>query len=155
MLPRLLQVRCYDYNSLVPSELIGRVVLNTDDVLAIQTLSGGTYGSGGLNYGFDTSSLPVSLTWLELQPDENSVGVGDEKVTLTSSARSPSLEYSREDRNPFESRGQIAVALTSNVPLPASLSEYKRPPQSEGFNTSRDIAEAGVWVSETYCAKTR
>lgn len=108
----------------------------------------GTKSGGYSKYRFGATDSPATLTWLELQADVDDVDSGDKKA-----ARPSSVHYSipgryREDRNPFNSLGDIALALTSEIPLPASLDEYQRSVQNGGFDTPRGIADAGVQVSE-------
>lgn len=103
----------------------------------------GIKNGGYSKYRFGATDSPATLTWLELQAD-----VDDKTTVRPSSAYSSIPQRYREDRNPFNSLGDIALALTSEIPLPASLGEYQRSVQNGGFDTPRSIADAGVRVSE-------
>lgn len=97
---------------------------------------------GYLKYRFGATDSPATLTWLELQANI------DNKTTVRpSSAHSSIPQRYREDRNPFNSLGDIALALTSEIPLPASLEEYQQSMKNGGFDSPRSIADAGVRVS--------
>lgn len=75
----------------------------------------------------------VSTTWLELEQDRD----GDDNTA------------DMKARNPFESLGDIAVAVTAKRPLPSSLEDYRRTKEEEqtaADGGSRSIADAAVLV---------
>ena len=95
-------------------------------VSAVQAGHDGTNAIGG-------QAADISTTWLELEPD------GDEGKNTAAA----------EARNPFNSLGDIAVAVTAKRPLPGSLEEYRRTKEEElriVDSGSRSIADAAVLV---------
>lgn len=124
------QILCYDHDVLSGPDLIGRVKLGTDAILAmVNTL---TMGHDAVD-GIGGQAAGVSTTWLELEP-----GGGNNENTPAMKAR-----------NPFESLGDIAVALTAKRALPSSLEEYRWAKQEErSASWSRSIADASVLVRE-------
>lgn len=110
--------------------MIGLVKLGTDAILAM--VSTATTDRDGVD-GSCGQAAGVSTTWLELE-----TGGGVDKNTLATKAR-----------NPFESLGDIAVAVKAQRALPSSLEEYRRTRQ-EGRGTadssSRGVADATVLV---------
>lgn len=127
-----MQIRCYDHDVLGGPDLIGRVKLGADSILSMVNTVTTDHDGVGQSCG---QAAGVSTTWLELEPD----GGDNKKSTSAKKARSP-----------FETLGDIAVAVTAKRPLPSSLEEYRRTrdeEQSVVNSTSRRIADAAVLVS--------
>lgn len=124
------QIRCYDHDVLSGPDLIGRVKLSTDAILAM--VNSVTTGHDGIDE-IGGQAAGVSTTWLELEQDRD----GDDNTA------------DMKARNPFESLGDIAVAVTAKRPLPSSLEEYRRTKEEEqtaADGGSRSIADAAVLV---------
>lgn len=113
--------------------MIGRVKLGTDAIFGMVSTVTTDHDVIG---GTGERAAGASTTWLELEP-----GGGDSDNTPAMRAR-----------NPFESLGDIAVALTARRPFPSSLEEYRRTKQEErgivDSSASRCIADSAVMVSE-------
>lgn len=125
-----------------PPELIGRVELDADAILDMVTVAEGSNSRA-------STPASASLTWLELTP-----GKADTKTTLPGSPSVSALAVpttSIDDkigRNPFDSLGEIALAVSATLPLPMSLSEYEKlSKDSEGGCNAQAVADAGVRVS--------
>lgn len=143
-----------------PPDLIGRVELDTDAVLAlVQTIDSDGAKSNALHA---SSSAPPALTWLELTAgsDDNSMPSSPPPSSLQKSVArtgSPSSwppmrsDKKREIRNPFDSLGDIALAVTAKLQLPASLGNYERALSTGGIGkghcSSGDVVDAAVRVS--------
>lgn len=123
------QVLCYDDDFLGSADLIGRVVLETDDILAILRASDVTC---------DGCSCP-SLVWMQLAPS------GEESSRPTSpNESSPAINGKQ---NPFDNLGEIALRMTARLPLPTSIKEYNKLGGAQQEYSARDIADAGLEVS--------
>lgn len=119
-----MQIECYDHDLMGTPDLIGRVELAADDILAIVRVTVA-----------ERSLTPTSLTWLELTR-----GTDENNSNLASSIGTT--------RNPFDTLGDIALAITARLPLPVSLEEYRRSKALDQGGISRGVADAGVRVSE-------
>lgn len=143
-----------------PPDLIGRVELDADAVLAlVQTIDSDGAKSNALHA---SSSTPPALTWLELtassddnntppSPPPSSLQKPVARTGLPSSWPPMRSDKKREIRNPFDSLGDIALAVTAKLPLPASLCNYERELSTGGIEkghcSSGDVVDAAVRVS--------
>lgn len=123
-----------------PPDLIGRVELDVNAILAMVRTVPPT--GNGLNYvhgramATSIAVAPAAVTWLELEPE-----VVNGKAPTDAS----------QGRNPFDSLGDISVALTARLALPVSLEEYGRSrEETEGVGGARGVVDAGVRVSSMY-----
>lgn len=123
-----------------PADLIGCTTLGPDAILAM--VNAGNEDNDAAGSLPCRPDVPAEVTWLELMPDSKDNGI--------------SAAVSREhgtinERNPFKSLGDIAIAITTRHALPKSVEEYRRSKEKEEsvVDSSRGIADAGVLVSYT------
>lgn len=113
-------MRCYDYDIMGPPDLIGRIEIGADSILGMVTVKGTS-----VVVRRAPTHTSTALTWLELEPGKENTG---------NSAVSPALSFNTASagglteiiRNPFDSLGEIALAVTTTLPLPVSISEYNK-----------------------------
>lgn len=135
-----------------PPDLIGRVKLGTDSILAMVSTATPA-DDGGLGHLYrkttatSTADAPPAVAWMELVPDDNVKTTTTLALSSSTNSSGPFLSNSVAERNPFESLGDIAVAIKARLPLPASLEEYELSKVEKGVGVLRGIADAGVRVS--------
>lgn len=168
-----LQIRCYDHDIVGPPDLIGSIRLGTNAILGLVTTTTATaaatddmrHAEAIRDRAVLRTASNVATTWLELRPvnNNNSHDRNTHTLALASTMQAPpssiiadiktrrSEGWGTSERNPFDSCGDIAVALRARLPLPACLQEYERlgeETKGDGNNQpSRLVADAGVRVS--------
>lgn len=132
-------------------DLIGKVKLDADDILGIAEVATSTTVADDPRAVTYTSTLLTSLTWVKLTSDATDSKAPSPPQSSPSPAVPRRLPPGRNEngaRNPFDTLGEIAIALTTTLPLPASVSEYSRySGGDEEGSPSHAAARAAVRVS--------